>query len=134
VHHRLGGISVLLVDDYADTALLIKEYLRFHGAEVQIASTAWEAVSYLATTRFDVIVTDYTMPGMTGFELLDHVRDMSLQPLAAILYTGSEGLDRRAREAGFAAYIVKPESPALLVNTIERLVNRWEDTPPPTII
>jgi CheY-like chemotaxis protein len=122
VRHRLGGLSVLLVEDYAETALLIKEYLRFHGAEVQIASTAWEAVSYLTTTRFDVIVTDYSMPGLTGFDVLAHARNMSTQPIPVILYTGADGLERRARDAGFAAYIVKPGSPSVLVDTIERLL------------
>lgn len=88
------------------------------------AETGHAALRYLATTRPDVMVVDYTMPGMSGFELLERVRKMDSAgqaPIPAILCSAVAGLAAVARAAGFASYITKPFDPIVLVEEIARL-------------
>jgi CheY-like chemotaxis protein len=88
---RLHGVSVLFVDDHEDTREIVGAYLRYSGAHVAIASSGREALAYLAAATVDVLVIDYTMPGMTGIELLNQIREtipgQDVQPTPAILYT-----------------------------------------------
>ena len=121
---RLRAVSVLLVDDDHDTLDVVATYLDHYDAFVGRAETGHAALRYLATTRPDVMVVDYTMPGMSGFELLERVRKMDSAgqaPIPAILCSAVAGLAAVARAAGFASYITKPFDPIVLVEEIARL-------------
>jgi CheY-like chemotaxis protein len=121
----LHGVSVLVVDDNADTRNMLGDYLRHFGAHVATLRSGAEALQHLATVRVHVLVIDYTMPGMSGFELLALIRKLpgeAERPTPAILFTAVDGIRAAAQAAGFAAYLVKPLDPRLLVETITALV------------
>ncbi len=61
---------VLVVDDHGPTRLAMSKLIRDTGAEVVTARDGEEALGYLLTQRFDVLLTDLRMPVMDGFELL----------------------------------------------------------------
>lgn len=63
---------VLVVDDHAPTRLAMTKLLREAGAEVVSARDGEEALGYLLTQKFDILLTDLRMPVMDGFELLQH--------------------------------------------------------------
>ena len=63
-------LRILIVDDHAPTRMAITRLLRLAGADVTSARDGDEALGYLVTQRFDVLLTDLRMPGMDGFELL----------------------------------------------------------------
>ena len=121
---RLRAVSVLLVDDDYGTLEAVATYLEHYGALVDRVTTGHAALNYLGTTRPDVIVVDYTMPGMSGVELLERIRKMDRPgqlPIPAILCTAIAGLRAVAHAAGFAGYMTKPFDPTALVDEIARL-------------
>jgi CheY-like chemotaxis protein len=71
-HHpaHLPRIQLLLVEDDDDTRDLMALALRGAGFDVQPAGSGREALDLLAATPYDLLVTDYDMPGMTGTEML----------------------------------------------------------------
>ena len=120
----LRDVSVLVVDDQEETRYAVGAYLRHFGAHVETAASGADALTYLATARAHVLVIDYDMPGMNGFDLLARIRKMpgeGEQRTPAILYTAADDLAEAARAAGFDGYLVKPLAPRLLVAEIERL-------------
>jgi CheY-like chemotaxis protein len=121
---RLSGVLVLVVDDDPDALHVMTEFLRYYGAHVTTARSGSEALAYLVSLRTDVIVIDYTMPGMNGVDLLAQIRKLHNEadkPTPAILCTAVGGLAAVARAAGFSSYMVKPFDPQALVEEIARL-------------
>jgi CheY-like chemotaxis protein len=65
-------MKILVVEDHAPTRMAMSKLMRQAGAEVITARDGEEALGYLLTQRFDVLLTDLRMPVMDGFELLSH--------------------------------------------------------------
>lgn len=123
---RLDGLEVLVVDDHRDTVDLIAFVLQRQGAVVRTAGSAQEALALWRRTPTRVLVTDLSMPGMDGFELLATLLVEAQGPVAAIALSGLARADDRQRAlmAGFAAHLAKPVEPDVLVETLEHLVPR----------
>jgi signal transduction histidine kinase len=124
--------NVLLVDDRtADleyTELMLTRFGRME-CNTLLAHDGGEAISTLATRRegdrpVDLMLLDVNMPGMDGFEVLEHLsRNEMLGPTAVVMLTGSD-LDRdreRAQLLGVAGYLVKPTRFEDLKPILERL-------------
>ncbi|MDX8548847.1 PAS domain S-box protein [Methanospirillum sp. J.3.6.1-F.2.7.3] len=81
-------ISVLYVDDESDFLFLVKKFLENEpDLSVDTTSTAQEALAKLDTKSYDVIVSDYQMPGMDGIQFLQKVRTL-YGSIPFILFTG----------------------------------------------
>jgi len=61
--------KILIVDDEQQICEAVKMLLEFHGHEVITAGNGNEALALFDQGRFDLVITDYTMPGMKGDEL-----------------------------------------------------------------
>ncbi len=104
--------KLLLVDDSFTTRALERSVLEVAGFDVVAVADGQEALSALEFEPFDVVVTDVTMPEMSGLELCNHIRGNDrLRRLPVVLVTSlSSDEDRRAGLAvGADAYIVKSE-------------------------
>jgi len=76
---------ILVVDDEPAVGDAIKMMLKFDGHEVQTASGSKEALSLLEQDKFDLIITDYSMPGMKGDELAAVIKQrLHHQPIIMI--------------------------------------------------
>src|SRR5678815_4473802 len=64
-------IRILIVEDHAPTRMAISRLMRQAGADAITARDGEEALGYLLTQRFDVLLTDLRMPVMDGFQLVD---------------------------------------------------------------
>ena len=119
----LDGCRVLVVDDNDDTRSVLGMMLAGNGARVSTAASVAEARVVLASSAFDVIVTDLAMPAEDGFQLLDYCRrhpDVRLRALPVVALTASAGAQSEARvlAAGFDAYLAKPAEPAQVAKLI----------------
>jgi two-component system chemotaxis sensor kinase CheA len=103
---------VLVVDDSLTTRMLEQSILESAGYEVELATSAEEALSKAKEKRYGLFVVDVEMPGMDGFEFVASTRaDPDLRETPAILVTsrGSAEDRQRGRDAGARGYIVKGE-------------------------
>src|SRR5713101_6393148 len=100
---------VLVVDDEKAMVLALRGLLTKEGYQVETAGNGAEALRQIETGNFHVVVTDLSMNGMTGMQLLERAR--SVDPdLAVIMITayGSEKTAVQAMKLGAADYLPKP--------------------------
>ncbi|HEY2030868.1 MAG TPA: EAL domain-containing protein [Myxococcales bacterium] len=114
---------ILAVDD---EEALLRYYQRAIGAggyEVVTCERPADALNELDTSRFDAIITDLAMPGMSGIELLRAVRTRDMD-VPVIIVTASPALETalQAIDEGALKYLVKPVRAEELLSTIERAV------------
>jgi PAS domain S-box-containing protein len=106
-----GPTRLLLVEDNADTRLMLVEALRMRGYQVLSAETGEAALEILGREQVDVILSDIGLPGMDGYEFLGRARaipTVARTPALAVTGYGQERDARLARDAGFAEHLVKP--------------------------
>ena len=112
---------VLLVDDDAILREVLTEILQEAGLKVVTASTGAEAVAKLESAAADVILSDVSMPGMDGIELLQRVRERDLD-VPVVLMTGGPSLASavKAVEYGAFRYLSKPMVGTEVVAVVQR--------------
>ena len=117
---------ILVIDDSLTTRMLEQSILESAGYEVELATSAEEALEKAKTTRYGVFVVDVEMPGIDGFTFVARTRaDAVLRETPAILVTSRGSDEDRARgaAAGAHAYVVKGEfDQNLLLDTIRKLI------------
>src|SRR5665647_2518041 len=88
--------AVLLVEDDEDARMLLAEGLNNHGAEVRSAATGEQALVMLQQWSPDVLVSDLSLPGIDGLQLLTRAREAhGMTRLPAIALTGHGGQSHR---------------------------------------
>src|SRR5881296_3586096 len=119
----LGGVSVLVVDDYGPVRAVVAAMLEHCGATVTAVGSAAEAFEALKRERPDVLVSDLAMPGKGGYWLIGQVRALPPErggatPAAAL--TGFTGPEHRASilRAGFQYHVAKPVSMQELLGVV----------------
>ncbi len=109
-----GTRSVLVVDDNADAAESLALVLRAAGYEVRTAHDGPAALEAAAAARPDAVLLDLGLPRMDGYEVARRLRRQAgaAPPLlVAVTGYGQEENRRRAEQAGFDGYLVKPADP-----------------------
>lgn len=118
-----GRRKVLIVDDAGPVVVLCVNVLQALGYAVKGANRGEAALDILRKERFDLMVLDYKMPGMTGFEVFAQAR--ALHPdLGVVLVTGHGTPDivDEANRLGFASILLKPFTSDELRGTVERVL------------
>jgi CheY-like chemotaxis protein len=101
---------ILLVEDHAALRELLAERLRSLGHDVVAAGTVAEAIPLLERTRVDVILSDHSMPGATGLELLAYVHfRMPDIPFVLMSAEVTPEMESAASSAGAAGVIAKDD-------------------------
>jgi CheY-like chemotaxis protein len=77
---------VLVVDDTADVRFMVTLQLATPGVTFEEAASGEEALAYCASERFDVVVLDYRMPGLSGVEVARRLREEDY-PGALVIYS-----------------------------------------------
>jgi CheY-like chemotaxis protein len=117
--------AVLLVDDCRDGLLVRRALLEEQGLLVQIVLSGEEGLKLFDRCHFDVVVTDYRMPGINGVELIRQLRERKPQVRTVLLSKAVEPLGLTEQSTGADAVIAKNCNEAsVLVRTVKRLVNR----------
>jgi CheY-like chemotaxis protein len=116
--------KILLVDDNAVVRDMLVDLVGSLGYVADAASGGTEALALFDRNRYDIVLTDLLMPGMTGWEVLDAVRQRDPRmPVVIITGTPAAG-DPRASQPGVAV-LKKPVDVKALDETIkEKLTQR----------
>lgn len=123
----LGGTSVLVADDDADSLEILQLLIGEQGGAVRAAGTAREALEVLLTWTPHLLVLDISMPDMDGYALLETIRcvpRLRAVPAVAVTAHAYESDKRRCIEAGFVEHIPKPFDPTLLIDVLAGLALR----------
>ncbi|MDQ1335009.1 MAG: Response regulator [Thermodesulfobacteriota bacterium] len=113
--------SILVVDDDGVNRDLLSRYLERQGHTVQVAHNGRKALEMIATSAFDLVLLDTTMPEMTGYEVLQHLKNSETwRDLPVIMISGLHEMDSVVRciELGAEDYLTKPFDPVLLRNRV----------------
>ena len=119
------SMPILVVDDYQTMVRIIRNLLKQVGYEnVDDAPNGEEALKKIRDKRYSLIISDWNMEPMTGFQLLQKVRDESTgSDVPFIMVTAESKTDNviAARRAGVSHYIVKPFNAATLKSKIDAI-------------
>jgi PAS domain S-box-containing protein len=124
---KLSKVSVLVVDDEADSLLFFGRLLEECGAHVLLAVDADQAMDMLRSESVDIMISDIGMAGADGYQLIQQVRSLQDERIAtipAVAVTAYARADDRRRLllAGYQMHISKPVEPQELVAGIASLV------------
>jgi len=120
-----GRESVLVVDDSAAIRHLVSDCLRRQGFVVTTAVDGQDGLEKAKAGKFELVLTDYDMPRMNGFELvLGLRRDPQTRDIPLVMLTARESKRDQAqmRAAGLTSYLVKPFGPDKCVAIVERVL------------
>jgi len=116
----------LVVDDEKGMRDLLSFMLRTEGYRISEAATGEEAMTRIGTESFDVVVADIMMPGMTGIELLRHIRERDNDAIVIVM-TGYASLQTAIEAMKFGAYdyLIKPfDDVDKVMNVVARAADR----------
>ena len=117
------NMSVLVVDDYSTMIRIIRNLLRQLGfVDVDDASDGASALQKMTVKRYGLVISDWNMAPMSGYDLLKEVRaDPALGNIPFIMITAESKTENviAAKKAGVNNYIVKPFNAATLKTKIE---------------
>jgi two-component system, chemotaxis family, chemotaxis protein CheY len=123
-------MKILIVDDFSTMRRIIKNLLRDLGfTNTDEADDGTTALPMLQTGKYEFLVTDWNMPGMTGIDLLRAVRnDPKLVSLPVLMVTAESKREQiiEAAQAGVNGYVVKPFTAATLQEKIDKIFERVE--------
>jgi two-component system, chemotaxis family, chemotaxis protein CheY len=131
-NHTINGgaymdlsMKILIVDDFATMRRILKNILKQIGftniSEADDGTTALEAMS---KTQFDLVISDWNMPKMTGLELLKTIRSSSEHKEIPVLMVTAEAQKQNVIEAvkaGVSNYVVKPFTADAIIEKLEKI-------------
>ena len=125
--------TILLVEDFDDTRLMMKLWLSKNGYRVVEAETGEEAVSAAQRELPDLILMDIMMPGLNGLDATRRIREyqaLRRTPIVAVSAYGADEYRMLAIEAGCDEYVSTPFEPSELAVLIESLIAARETSKP----
>jgi two-component system invasion response regulator UvrY len=119
-------IQILIVDDHAILRRGLKEILEREFRDVSIggAGTAEQALTQLASEKWDLVILDITMPGRSGIDVLRHLK--ALRPKLPVLVLSMHPEDqygKRVLKAGASGYMNKESAPEELIKAVRKLLS-----------
>lgn len=118
-----GEISVLHVEDNKAVARLLQDTLGDEGLRVDSCTNGAVALEVLkGKTRYDAIVVDNDLPGLSGLELVLRVRSMSHRRNTPIIMLSGDNCEKEAWRAGVSDFLRKPGGVGEVSSTITRLL------------
>ena len=117
---------ILLVDDDGSLAESVQVVLEAHGYEVMHVDDGREGLKYATQGNFDMVLTDFKMPGMAGTELLDKILAAKPQlPVVLMTAFGTTNLAIDATKKGAFDYLIKPFEMPDLLEIAQKAVTSW---------
>ncbi len=118
-------LNILLVDDDRSLVTTLSHGIRKAMGEavsVAVCFSGSEALSMLAVQPFDVVISDHNMPGASGLELLDRIRQDNREIILVLITSyGTDVLEQGVTQLG-VGYMTKPFEPPSLAKLIKDLI------------
>ncbi len=118
--------TILVVDDFDDTRLLLRTWLERRGFRVVEAENGIEAVDFATSELPDLIIMDMEMPQLDGLSATRKIRQqakLSAVPIVAVSAYGADQFRALALEAGCDEYVSTPFEPKALEGIIRELMH-----------
>jgi DNA-binding NtrC family response regulator len=121
--NKLKEMKILLIDDDEWIRDSLSIYFESRGCNLKVLETAEEGIEALKKQDYDIIVTDYRLPGMDGLEFLKRIQDSHPQAMK-ILITAyrSEDVVSKAIRIGIHDFIDKPFTAKTIEDSLSRLL------------
>ena len=119
--------TILVVDDFDDTRLLLRTWLERRGFRVIEAENGLQAIDQAEAQSPDLIIMDMQMPQLDGLSATRRIRglkSLNSVPIVAVSAYGAEQFREQALAAGCDEYVSTPFEPATLEGIISSLVQR----------
>lgn len=123
-------MKILVVDDFSTMRRIVRNLLvelGFTNTLIQEAEDGNAALVLLRAQPFDLVVTDWNMPNMTGIELLRAIRaDAGLKSMPVLMVTAENNRDQiiAAAQSGVNGYVVKPFTAVTLKEKLDKIFER----------
>ena len=121
------NISILVVDDSAETREIIKRNLTGAGYQVLTAANVADAIEILKRNTIELVITDFKMPTANGLELVRYVRE-KLKHTIVMMITGYASVQGAvdAVKGGAEEYLAKPFTESELLDAVKRSLSKQE--------
>ena len=126
---------ILCTEDDIDTRELIDFILTQYGYEVVCSASNLQAIAIAKTQNFDLYLVDNWVPGFSGTELTEKLREFDLKT-PVLFYSGAayEADREAARASGAQGYLIKPADGNQLIAEVTRLIAESKTTSPVEIV
>ena len=117
--------KILIVDDEVSTTKLMQGFLQKKGYQIQITHDPEEALSLAKEEEFDLVITDYRMPKMTGLDLINKIREVDpVIPFIMITAYGNIETAVEIIKSGASEYLTKPIDLEQLLLLIDKCIDK----------
>lgn len=118
---------ILLVDDEINMQQTLEPIVQSEGFELEFATSAEDAIQKLNSHTYFLVITDFRLSGMDGFQLVDHVKNNFPDlPIAMITAYANPKHAVEAIHAGAMDYLAKPFEPEELLHVVSRAAERFQ--------
>jgi two-component system chemotaxis response regulator CheY len=119
-------LKFLVVDDFSTMRRIVKNLLQELGySDITEADDGNTALPLLKAGSFDILITDWNMPGMAGLDLLKAVRaDEKLSKMPVLMLTAEAKREQivEAAQAGVSGYVIKPFTAITLKEKLDKIL------------
>jgi DNA-binding response OmpR family regulator len=118
-----GNGDILWVDDEMESLKSQILFLKNKGYTVEAVSNGYDALELIPQRRFDVVLLDESMPGMTGLELLQKIKaDWPMLPVVMVTKNEAENIMEDAIGAQISDYLIKPVNPNQVLLSLKKIM------------
>ena len=126
---KLKEMKILLIDDDEWIRDSLNLFFEGEGCHITALETAEEGIEELNEHTYDIIITDYRLPGMDGLEFLKRIQESHPHAMTIIITAyGSEDVLSEANRAGIQDFIEKPFTITMIEESLTRLIEKANAT------
>jgi len=122
---KIHGLHVLVVDDNKTNRIILFEMVKSFGFTSEVFELPADALAVFNAAKegtYDLIISDYQMPGMCGFDFISAIREKSQIPAVFLTSVGIWGDRKSLKKLGNIEYLTKPVKQSILFNSIANLI------------
>src|SRR5258706_3525280 len=121
---KMNAAKILWVDDEMESLKSQIMFLENKGYQIHSLSNGWDAVDKVRDSEVDVVLLDESMPGITGLETLQKIKEINAQvPIVLITKNETENLMDEAIGSQISDYLIKPVNPNQVWLSLKKIID-----------